>query len=392
MYCQDNGYSIHISQLKGSNEFSGRVFNDKPVTDATVDKALFTIHGVKESDIVDIKIVYKETGAAIAPKFNATDSTLVYSLGREIGPAKNEFNLLYKDSLNGFIQFDNQLTAAGAVQPDGGGDTPPKEEDDLTSYLSALTTANFVGNNKFLSNFTPSVNLGSIIDLATKRFGKLVKDEAGDEQKRGLFAWRLDINPYLGAQIDTKDSVSFIPALMLGGRAGLSLNNYLSWGNENVEFTWMPFGFGLKIIPDLKDSAVNIWQHNFRTGVSLKYKEDFIIGTQFTYGFHNTTSQSKEFYQQVFSKSSTDIKYLTISGQFFVKSKNENTRNSYLFVEWRGLLSSKSYPGFTNKDIITVGFRKDLALTNTFATAASTTRAASSGRKITTHKKRPSLF
>jgi hypothetical protein len=94
----------------------------------------------------------------------------------------------------------------------------------------------------------------------------------------------------------------------------------------------------------------------------------------------------------VFSANNTDIQYLTITGQFYVKSPKETTRNNYLFVEWRGLLSKKAYEGFTNTAIITVGFRKDLALSNTFATAASTVKASATGRKTVTHKRRPSIF
>ena len=216
------------------------------------------------------------------------------------------------------------------------------------------------GNNKFLSNLTPIVTLGIITPLCTSQNKK--------------FNWSSDVNPYLGAQIDTKDSVSFIPALMLPGRVGFILNNYLSWTiKEKVHLTFMPLGFGLKLIPNIKDSNTVIFQHNFRTGIALGYFDVFLIGAQYTHGFHNTTSESERFFKKVFSKGTTDISYITISGQFYVKS-TEDTKN-FLYIEWRGLSSKKAYPSFTNNSIITIGYRGDLSLTHIFSAGSNKSSA-----------------
>ena len=366
LFSQKRAYTIDFAILQTTGDFSSRVADDAKVSDATADQATITITKVPPGEDENIKLVYRADTSSEVPAESFSGGKLVFNVKDHLGAASRKFEIRYKNHPNGFFQWGTDQVAP-----------PPAEKNDLTSYIAAMANANFVGNNKFLSNLTPVVNLGAIIDLKKKSYGKA-----------GLFSWRLDINPYIGAQIDTKDSVSFIPAMMLGGRAGLGLNNYLSWGTENVEFTWMPLGFGLKILPDLKDSAVNIWQHNFRTGVSLKYQDIFILGVQYTYGFHNTTSESRNFYKTVFSKSGTDIQYLTLTGQFFVKSENEDTKSNYLFIEWRGLLNKKAYEPFINNTIITIGFRKDLVLTNTFATAV----AAASGRKKIDRKKRPSIF
>jgi hypothetical protein len=370
-WSQDQPYTIKFTDLKapGDNSAKDKILKGAALTTATVDKATVTIKGVLPGEESNIKLVFKDEPANLITEKSVVtaDSTVIFNVGNNIRLAKGKFLLLYKENPNGTFIFevnDNQK--------------PPGDENELTTYLAALANANFIGNNKFLSNLTPVVNLGGIIDLKNKKFNN----------NTGIFTWRLDINPYIGAQIDTKDSVSFIPAMMLGGRAGIGLNNYLSWGDEKVTFTWMPLGFGLKIIPDLKDSATNIWQHNFRTGVSLKYQDIFILGAQFTYGFHNTTSESKIFYQKVFSKSSKEIQYLTISGQFYVKSRDEEKRSNYLYIEWRGLLNKKAYEPFTNNTIITIGFRKDLKLTNTFATAV----ADRGNPKKLSDKKPPAIF
>jgi hypothetical protein len=370
VWSQEKPYTVKFTDLKspGDNSAKDKVSKGFTVTTATVDKATVTITGVPPADTNNIKLVFKNDPNNVITKkpFVTADSSVIFNVGNNIRLADGKFLLLYKENPNGTFIFgvnDNQK--------------PPPKENEFTTYLAALANANFIGNNKFLSNLTPVVNLGGIIDLKNKTF-----------KKTGIFTWRLDINPYIGAQIDTKDSVSFIPAMMLGGRAGIGLNNYLSWGDDKVTFTWMPLGFGLKIIPDLKDSATNIWQHNFRTGISLKYQDIFILGAQFTYGFHNTTSESKIFYQKVFSKSSKEIQYLTISGQFYVKGNDEEARSNYLYIEWRGLLNKKAYEPFTNNTIITVGFRKDLKLANTFAAAVST----SDDQKKLKNKKPPAIF
>jgi hypothetical protein len=213
------------------------------------------------------------------------------------------------------------------------------------------------------------VSLGTIVNLISN--------------KDIHFNWDLDVNPYIGGQIDTKDSSSFIPALMLYGRAGLGLNNYLSWGADKAKIILMPFGFGLKLVPNIRDTNTIIVQHNLRAGVAIQYANTFLIGIQYTYGFHNSTSESKIFYNKTFAQNATDIRYLTISGQFSVKG-NSNDINNYVFIEWRGLLNKKSYEAFTNNAIITFGLRKDLSLSTIFASSTNKNkpRPNSSGTKI----------
>lgn len=343
---QKTSYSLSLAEVKALEPGASAKHTDATLKKNEIDKAKIEITGVSDADVGDLILYYKkDTSKIISPQ--ALDSNrLVYLVKDELDAAQNMFELNYKGNKKVVFQFKR---INDEENNDGGDDDETTTTSKASTYIAALAGANFVGNNKFLANLTPVVNLGSIIPICKK----------GEK-----FRWDLDVNPYLGAQIDTKDSVSFIPALMLPGRAGLQLNNYLTWGSEKAEFTWMPVGFGLKVLPGIKDSTINIWQHNIRTGIALRYEEEFLIGAQLTYGFHNTTSESKKFYKTVFSKNATDILYLTLTGQFKIKSNNEAAKENYLFVEWRGLLSKKKYPAFDNIAILTFGFRKNLSLGN----------------------------
>lgn len=347
-------YEVDFSSLKNTGEFptkEGVKLSNKNISDGSI-----VIKNVPKAEVDNITLSYKEDRSKIITAQQESEGgdkvKLVYKIGSMIAEAKGKLELLYKGHSNGVYQFEIEKEKDNSGDNDG-------DENTLTGYLAVMANANFVGNNKFLSNLTPIVNLGGILDIY------------GDGGGEG-FSWQIDVNPYLGAQIDTKDSVSFVPAMMLSGRAGFGFNNYLSWSGENVSFTWMPLGIGLKIIPGIKDSTINLWQHNLRTGMSLRYKNAFIIGMQYTHGFHNTTSESRMFYEKVFTKTSTDIQFLTVTGQFYIKPSDEEQKSNYLYIEWRGLLNRKSYSNFTNNSIITLGFRKDILLTNTFPTAVST--------------------
>jgi hypothetical protein len=260
------------------------------------------------------------------------------------------FDIFYKGLLVGTIAFEVTSEKGTKVKPkkkDGSNDEDGNEEDStFQSYIGALASANFVGNNKFLSNLTPVINLGGVLPLVN--YGN-------------WFSWELDVNPYVGGDIDTKDSVSFIPALMLYGKGGLILNNYLHFDMGKVRLTVMPFAFGLKFIPNLKDSNNIVIQHNIRWGLALKYSTDFVLSAQLTHGWHNLTSESAKNFKTIFGNTATNIDYITVIGQFRLKGKSEQI-NNYIFMEWRSLLSKKRYPAFTNNAVLTLGIRKTLEL------------------------------
>lgn len=333
------------------------------LNDNTVGKASVIITNVPEAEKDNLKFRLDQNQNSTVKGESSQDGSLTFKVKDLLKNGKGKFNLSYKEAKVAEFVFDKPGGSAGSEKTG--------DEDDPTAYITALASANFVGNNKFLANLTPVVHFGATVNLRSSEYNS-------DK----YFRWDLDINPYLGAQIDTKDSVSFIPALMLPGRAGLQFNSYLIWGGKKAEFTWLLPGLGLKIIPGLRDSTINIWQHNLRTGIAVRYGESFMLAGQVTYGFHNTTSESSRFFKDVFSKRASDIVYLTLSGQFELAPKeDEETRSNFLFLEWRGLLSKKRFPGFDNVSMITFGFRKNLALANTFP-------VGSSGK----HKRIPNRF
>ena len=254
------------------------------------------------------------------------------------------------DNATLLIIRDNECVYNFLVKKQKKGTDPPKGNEGTAEtfegYLGALASANLVGNNKFLANLTPIVNLGGVQSIIPKK---------------GSFSWDLDVNPYLGGMIDTEDSVSFIPALMLPGRGGLILNNYLNFEVKKFTFTIMPFGFGLKFIPNLQDTNTVVIQHNLRGGVSVRYGDVFVLGVQLTQAWHNLTSESEQNFSRVFGNNITDVNYITVTGQFAFAGNTKDISNS-VFFEWRNLLSRKKFTGFDNSAILTIGLRKTLEL------------------------------
>lgn len=306
--------------------------------------AVITITNVDASSANKIKVTYIDS-AGVTHEINSesiNSDTLVFLLASHIELAKGNYQILIDDVKKADIQFVITMN------------TPPvtktNNEPSVSTYLSALANANFVGDNKFLANLTPIVTFGSIVNIGEK--------------------FSLDINPYLASDIDTKDSASFIPAMMLYGKAGFIFNSYFTVFNGKLKVTLMPAGFGLKILPNLKDSGINLFQHNLRIGAAISYSEVFQIGIQYTHGWHNLTTVSKNFYKDLFGSFATDIDYLTITGQFLIKGKADSDpekKSNILFMEWRGCLSKKRLSSFTNTEIFTIGFRKDFSLTTIFS-------------------------
>lgn len=327
-------------------------------------KIIFT--GLAAGDFAKIEVKFKKNEVKkIDPEPDQNNGTAIFDASTIIGSEKEgAFNVYFGGGTPlGTVTFD--VTTAGTT---GSGDKKDNDLDSVfNSYIGALATANFTGNNKYLSNLTPIINFGGVFNL--------VKQKTGDKNR--WVAWDLDVNPYLGAAIDLKDSVSFIPGLMLYGRGGISLNNYLSREIGPVKLTLMPFGFGWKVIPDFRDSANTIMQHNIRFGFALQYSNAFLLGGQLTQGWHNMTSESEANYKKIFGNTATDITYLTITGQFAMKGKNNDVTN-YIFLEWRSLLSRDRYPAFTNNRIVTLGFRKTLEMSSGIFSAGSGGRSRNS--------------
>jgi hypothetical protein len=304
-------------------------------------KLIFT--GLNDRNADSIRITNHGTLTNVDPEPYVKDGLKVFIIADRIKANIYAFDIYYHDKLKGKIIFN--------LQSDPDKKTGNKDNDmpvdQIQGYIGALTSANFIGNNKFLANLTPIVNLGGIVPLISNG-------------KSSHFSWDLDVNPYIGGGIDSKDSISFIPALMLPGKAGLILNNYLNFDIGKTRITLMPFGFGLKFISNLKDSSKTVIQNNMRFGMSLKYADAFVLSGQYTYGTHLLTSQSRDSFKDIFGDRATDISYVTVTGQFAAKGKTDAI--NYIFLEWRALLSKQRYSAFTNNAIITLGVRKTLEL------------------------------
>lgn len=247
-------------------------------------------------------------------------------------------------------------TDPAIVKPDGVDEvskddgTASEDEDpdnQLITQFGALMNYNFVGNNKFLSNITPIIRYGGEKPLYTS--------------PKKHFQWSLDMHLYAGADIETKDSSSFVPALMLYGRGGLNMNNYFYFNiGKNTEkptarIILFPACFTIKMLPNIQDSQTIIVQHNLRTGFAFQLDNLFMLGFQYTHAWHNMTSESRKQYEKVFG-TTTDIDYITATLQY----APQNVNNLHIYLEWRSLLSTGRYGGFDNISVLTAGVRKEI--------------------------------
>ena len=353
--------SLRVNDSTALNKYKGHKVDLVKPLDVAESKIQFV--GLTAGEADKIKMIGGQTRSVVPRTLGTTIDTALFDVGKFL---KNDtdFNVSFDDKPKGAVGF--AVTRGVAGNPPKGDDN----DDDTTfqSYIGALASATFVGNNKFLNNLTPIINLGGIVPVA--------------HNHKGNFAWKIDVNPYIGATIDTKDSVSFIPALMLYGRGGLILNNYLEWGSD-YKFTLMPFGFGLKFIPNVLDSNGFLTQHNIRFGAGFTFKDKFNISCQWTHGWLNTTSESLKNFKRIFGMATTDIDYLTVTGQFALTGKATGITN-YVFFEWRGLLSKERFSAFTNNTILTLGIRKTLEIGGSSASFA----AADNGKPKASKKKK----
>jgi hypothetical protein len=306
------------------------------------EQAFITFTGI-DQEFQNIEVMPMGTSEKITGMENKDENTAVFALAEAFIKKQNAFDIYYKKKKIGTVEFE--LKNIDKINLESN-DADDDEVDPFKSYVGALASANFVGNNKFLSNLTPAVNLGGVVPLVTA----------------GWFSWEADVNPYVAGEIDTKDSVSFIPALMLYGRAGFVFNNYFNFKlGKQVNITCMPFGFGLKFIPNLQDSGHTVIQHAIRGGLALRYGSDFLLNAQITHAWHNLTTDSKKNFQKIFSTNSTDMDYITVLAQLGLRGKDAEVTN-YVYFEWRGLLSKERYTAFSNNAILTLGLRKTLEI------------------------------
>lgn len=234
--------------------------------------------------------------------------------------------------------------------------TGQSDQTEKFNVIEALLSYNFSSNNKGLKNLTPVINYGWMRDF-------FKKTEIVNGEKIDIFKWRFSINPYAAGQIDVKDSGSYIPALMLPGIAGLRINSFLYFKVGKGNLILAPLNFGFKLFSNFSDSSMTIAQHNIRSFLGFTYNDLFQMGVQYTYGWHNSTSESEKIYRQLFSLHATDIQYLTISLETRLSQQSSN-KPMYFFAEWRGLLNKSRFSPFDNTKIITFGVRSSMDIEN----------------------------
>ncbi|MGV3601382.1 MAG: hypothetical protein ACO1N1_09265 [Dyadobacter fermentans] len=328
------------------------------------------------------------TGSRITENPTKTDSILgAEVLSQQVNDEKKETtgkatdHAGSKSSSNHTVRADSAKTGKDPNGPDltntvpidssdnqnGDPDTNhivPDQSDTVNgSQLGGLINYNFSGNNKGFANLTPVVDFGWSRTLL--KSGK-------------PFNIDFNVNPYAAGQISMKDSLSYIPGLMLPGKAGIKINFIFRITSGEFTFFGSPGNFGFKLISDFADSTKVLAQHNFRQSIGVAYSDAFIFGAQITRGWHNATSESQNLFESIFSKKATDIKYLTLTLQTKLSEKFSETP-AYLYAEWRSLLQKDSYAAFSNNRIITIGIRADMSFERTAPAANGSPRF--SGKK-----------
>jgi hypothetical protein len=252
--------------------------------------------------------------------------------------------LLFPVCFTAMAQTDSVISP---VVPPGPNTKPPKVEEgnvgEKNSVLEPLLSYNFSGGNNNLSNLTPVIKYGWERKMNKK--------------------WTLAINPYAAGQIDVKDSTNMIPGLMLPGIAGLRINNFIEFpaGDDNGKIVWYPINLGLKLMTNYLDSSQVLVQSNIRTGIGYSLENYFQFGISYTYGWHNITSESESHFKNIFKRNKTNISYLTVVLETYLKKEVESP--TLLFFEWRGLLNKDDFR-LPNSKILTIGFRKQFSLDN----------------------------
>ena len=169
------------------------------------------------------------------------------------------------------------------------------------------------------------------------------------------------MNPYTAGQIAIEDSTTFLPALMLPGVAGLRINSFLRFHTKKAEVVIAAPNFGFKVLSNFNDTITTIAQHNFRAAVGFRMEQLFMIGVQYTWAWHNLTSESEEAYQKLFKRSATDLSYITITLQTKLTAQDQAKVPTYIFIEWRAVTNTARYDTYDNNKILTVGIRSDLS-------------------------------
>jgi hypothetical protein len=232
-----------------------------------------------------------------------------------------------------------------------------KKGEGSSSLLAPLLNFNFVGKQNGWSNLTPVVFYGWSITGNVK--GKKAKSGTGTTEKVRLFGNTFQVGPYIGSTIAIKDSTSYLPAIMLPGNAGLELNYFMTFFNEEkLSLVVCPLNFGLKVVSGFKDSNLSVVQHNIRHSIGINWANSFSLSVQYTKGWHNSTSNSEESYGKIFPEASATARYWNVSINTRLANDlfgNNNKSPLVLTLNWRSMVAPSDFKGLPNSRFITVG-------------------------------------
>lgn len=213
--------------------------------------------------------------------------------------------------------------------------------------LSALLGYNFNGSSDW-SNLSPDLFLGW--------------DENIVGYKNAGFSLNLRVGPTISSPGNIKDSSNYFRALMLPGNASFSALLYPTYSIDKFKILVVLAG-GLKVLSGLKDSSVVISQHNVRLGIGFQWDKLFSASFQYTFGWHDLTTESEKNYTKIFNQSNSAIKYIMINLQTYLPPLQ-----LYLYGSWRKLLDYDKFKNFDgDSKIITIGIKKDIDLIPTFS-------------------------
>jgi hypothetical protein len=250
--------------------------------------------------------------------------------------------------------YNTTAPLSGDVPTSKAGTPPPSTDNSTTSKLQPLLNFNFAGSKNTWTNLTPIVYYGWSLEGAVTNHNKK------------LFGQTFQIGPYVGTTISIKDSTSYLPALMLPGNAGIEINYFLTFGDETkFSVVVSPVSASLKVVSGFTDTSISIIQHNLRHGLAIRYGDYFTLSAQYTYGWHNLTTQSEENYKKVFPNMPSMMSYwnITLNTRLSDNVLGSSTKTPiYFTITLRSLVNPGKFGNLPNSRFITVGLLTDLNL------------------------------
>ena len=220
--------------------------------------------------------------------------------------------------------------------------------------FAAILGYNFGGKGD-LSNLTPEIFFG--FDTAL----------VGNKLEPGTTRFR--IGPSASSGPGMVDSLSMVRSLMLPGNVSVAalFYHFLKPFRGKTKL-FLTTAAGLKVIAPPTDSAGALVQQNLRLGGGIQLLNLFVVGAQYTWAWHDLTSDSQRNFERVFERTSTSVQYATLT----VESLLPAPVNAHLYLVWRRLSNVEDFRnGAKDRKIVSIGLRKDLSVAATAPTLSS---------------------